>query len=95
MYLALWPDRLSTWRSVCGHRGTTRNARILAACNYLAGMLKNAFNPFIPTKAAKVPDRPDWLHEVKHDGYRLIIQRESIRVRLWTGNGHEDQCPAK
>ena len=23
----------------------------------------------------KVPDRPEWIHEIKHDGYRLIIQR--------------------
>ena len=68
---------------------TTRNARILAACNYLAGMLKNAFNPCIPTKAAKVPDRPEWIHEIKHDGYRLIIQRDGTRVRLWTRNGHD------
>jgi bifunctional non-homologous end joining protein LigD len=24
----------------------------------------------IPTKATIVPDGPDWLHEVKYDGYR-------------------------
>ena len=35
---------------------TTRSARILAACKYLSIMLKNAFHPCIPTKAAKVPD---------------------------------------
>jgi hypothetical protein len=23
-----------------------------------------------------VPDGTDWIHEIKHDGYRLIIQRE-------------------
>ena len=32
---------------------------------------------------------PDWLHEIKHDGYRLIVQREGKRVRLWTRNGHD------
>jgi ATP-dependent DNA ligase len=25
--------------------------------------------------------------EIKHDGYRLIVQREGQRVRLWTRNG--------
>ena len=50
-------------------------------------MLKNAFQPCIPTKAAKAPAGPDWLHEVKYDGYRLIIQREGKRVRLFTRNG--------
>ena len=47
------------------------------------------FEPCIPTKAAKVPDRPDWIHEVKHDGYRLIVQRDDKRVRLFTRNGHD------
>jgi ATP-dependent DNA ligase len=30
-----------------------------------------------------------------HDGCRLIVQRDGMRVRLFTRNGHEDQCPAK
>jgi ATP-dependent DNA ligase len=47
-------------------------------------MLKSPFEPCIPTKAAKVPDRPEWIHEIKHDGYRLIVQRDGKRVRLWT-----------
>jgi bifunctional non-homologous end joining protein LigD len=33
----------------------------------------------------KVP----WLHEVKHDGYRLIVQRDGDRVRLFTRNGND------
>ena len=47
------------------------------------------FEPCIPTRGAKVPDRPEWIHEIKHDGYRLIVQREGQRVRLWTRNGHD------
>jgi hypothetical protein len=27
-----------------------------------------AFDFCIPTKATRVPDSPDWLHEVKYDG---------------------------
>ena len=42
-------------------------------------MLKNAFQPCIPTKAAKVPDRPEWIHEIKR----------GKRVRLFTRNGHD------
>jgi hypothetical protein len=34
----------------------------LAACNYLAGMLNNAFKPYLPTKVTKVPAGSDWLH---------------------------------
>ncbi len=36
-----------------------------------------------------MPDCPDWIHEIKHDGYRLIVQREDKRVRLFTRNGHD------
>jgi len=32
--------------------------------------------------------RPDWLHEIKRDGYRLLVQRGE-RVRLFTRNGHD------
>ena len=47
-------------------------------------MPKCPFDPCIPTRGTKVPDRPEWIHEIKHDGYRLIVQREGKRVRLWT-----------
>ena len=58
-------------------------------------MLKSLFEPCIPTRGTKVPDRPEWIHEIKHDGYRLIIQCDGTTVRLFTRSGHEDQCPAK
>jgi ATP-dependent DNA ligase len=31
---------------------------------------------------------PDWLHEIKADGYRLRVERDSDRVRLITRGGH-------
>ena len=40
-------------------------------------------------RGTKVPDRPEWLHEIKHDGYRLIVQRQGKRVRLFTRNGDD------
>jgi ATP-dependent DNA ligase len=36
-----------------------------------------------------VPSSPDWIHEVKHDGIRLIVVRDGDRVRLLTRNGHD------
>jgi bifunctional non-homologous end joining protein LigD len=32
---------------------------------------------------------PDWVHEIKHDGYRLIVRREGTAVRLFTRNGYD------
>jgi bifunctional non-homologous end joining protein LigD len=52
-------------------------------------MRKTAFEPCLPTRGTKVPAGPDWIHEIKHDGYRLIVQREGKRVRLFTRNGHD------
>ena len=52
-------------------------------------MPKAPFEPCIPTRGTKVPAGPDWLHEIKYDGYRLIVQREGKRVRLFTRNGHD------
>ena len=52
-------------------------------------MLKSPFEPCIPSGAKSVPDRPDWIHEIEHDGYRLNVHREDKRVRLWTRNGRD------
>ena len=52
-------------------------------------MRTSAFEPCIPTRGTKVPAGPDWIHEIKHDGYRLIVQRDDKRVRLFTRNGHD------
>jgi bifunctional non-homologous end joining protein LigD len=45
--------------------------------------------PCIPTAARVPPSGPGWLHEIKHDGYRLIGRLEGGRVRLFTRRGHE------
>ena len=45
--------------------------------------------PCQPSKVARPPSGPLWVHEIKHDGYRLIVQREGERVRLFTRNGHD------
>ena len=31
--------------------------------------------------------RPLWVHEIKHDGYRLMVRRDGARVRCFTRNG--------
>jgi hypothetical protein len=45
--------------------------------------------PCIPTAAAKVPEGPMWVHEIKHDGYRLIVRRSGDRMRLFTRRGYD------
>jgi ATP dependent DNA ligase domain len=52
-------------------------------------MPKAPYDPCIPTRGTAVPVGQDWLHEVKYDGYRLTVQRDGKRVRLFTRNGHD------
>jgi ATP-dependent DNA ligase len=45
--------------------------------------------PCIPTRATKPPVGPQWIHEIKHDGYRLIARKRGAGVRLFTRNGFD------
>jgi bifunctional non-homologous end joining protein LigD len=35
------------------------------------------------------PSGPGWLHEIKHDGFRILARRDSAGVRLITRAGNE------
>jgi bifunctional non-homologous end joining protein LigD len=52
--------------------------------------------PCQPSKAARPAIGPLWVHEIKHDGYRLMVPRDGSRVRCFTRNGHDwaDRFPA-
>ena len=39
--------------------------------------------------AKRPPDGPDWLHEIKHDGFRILARRDSAGVRLISRHGHD------
>src|SRR5215468_7934063 len=45
--------------------------------------------PCLPSPAERPPSGPDWVHEIKHDGYRLMARRDPVGVRLLTRNGHD------
>jgi bifunctional non-homologous end joining protein LigD len=45
--------------------------------------------PCLPSNAPKPPAGDHWLHEIKHDGYRLMARRDAAGVRLLTRNGHD------
>jgi ATP-dependent DNA ligase len=52
--------------------------------------------PCQPSKVLRPPSGPRWVHEIKHDGYRLMVRRDGSRVRCFTRNGHDwaDRFPA-
>jgi bifunctional non-homologous end joining protein LigD len=45
--------------------------------------------PCVPTRAAKPPAAPGWVHEIKHDGYRLQVRRIGDTVQLFTRRGYD------
>ena len=45
--------------------------------------------PCLPSTADHPPTGPEWVHEIKHDGYRLMARRDPVGIRLLTRNGHD------
>ena len=45
--------------------------------------------PCLPSPAKAPPSGPGWLHEIKHDGFRILARRDSAGVRLLTRNGND------
>jgi len=48
---------------------------------------------FIPPALSSPAERPpiagEWIHEIKHDGYRMMVRRDVSGVRLLTRNGKD------
>jgi bifunctional non-homologous end joining protein LigD len=47
------------------------------------------FEPFLPRPAKQPPAGPGWIHEIKHDGFRILAHRQGRAVRLMSRNGHD------
>jgi bifunctional non-homologous end joining protein LigD len=45
--------------------------------------------PCLPTKTDKLPSGGLWLHEIKHDGFRVIARKDGDRVRLYSRPGND------
>jgi bifunctional non-homologous end joining protein LigD len=45
--------------------------------------------PCLPSPVERPPAGPDWIHEIKHDGFRLLARRKGQRIRLLTRNGYD------
>jgi len=46
------------------------------------------FEPCLPRTAKQPPTGPGWIHEIKHDGFRILARRDGNGVRLFTRNGY-------
>ena len=48
-----------------------------------------AIEPCLPTKADTLPSGGLWLHEIKHDGFRLIARKNGAQVKLYSRPGND------
>ena len=45
--------------------------------------------PCLPSTAKVPPSGPGWLHEIKHDGFRILARKDAAGVRLITRAGND------
>jgi bifunctional non-homologous end joining protein LigD len=45
--------------------------------------------PCLPSPAKAPPSGPGWIHEIKHDGFRIMARRDGAGVRLITRHGND------
>jgi len=45
--------------------------------------------PCLPSHAKAPPAGSGWIHEIKHDGFRILARRDGAGVRLITRNGND------
>jgi bifunctional non-homologous end joining protein LigD len=43
--------------------------------------------PCEPALIDRPPAGPGWLHEVKHDGFRILARKQGARIQIWTRRG--------
>ena len=45
--------------------------------------------PCLPSAADRPPSGSNWIHEIKHDGYRLMARHDPVGIRLITRKGND------
>jgi ATP-dependent DNA ligase len=48
-----------------------------------------SIEPCLPSLAEMPPTGPDWVHEIKHDGFRVMARRDGKKVRLISRKGKD------
>jgi ATP-dependent DNA ligase len=45
--------------------------------------------PCLPTKADTLPSDGLWIHEIKHDGFRIVARKNGAQVKLYSRLGND------
>jgi bifunctional non-homologous end joining protein LigD len=82
---AIAEDRDRVWDSGKGEATPARRPDRIPGAR--RGPMPGNLKPQLATPASAAPAGPDWVHEIKYDGYRLFAHIERGEVRLITRNG--------
>jgi len=82
---AIANDRDRVWDSEKGEATPARRLDRIPGAR--KGLMPVDLKPQLATPASTAPAGPEWLHEIKYDGYRLFACIEHGKVRLITRNG--------
>ena len=50
---------------------------------------RHSIEPCLTRSAKEPPAGPSWIHEIKHDGFRILARQNDRGVRLFTRNGYD------
>jgi bifunctional non-homologous end joining protein LigD len=64
-------------------------ARVWALCCVCAPSRPGLSRRVLPTKADTLPSGGLWIHEIKHDGFRIIARKDGERVTLYSRPGND------
>ena len=86
-------------RRQVGKPSKARRKYSLAASKYpraKRAKLPPRLRPCLPTVAKQAPTGPEWIHEIKYDGYRLLcrLDREAIQFYSRSGQDWTEKLPS-
>jgi ATP-dependent DNA ligase len=75
MMLSPVSSQMSTRKAKCVlvFMGKSASTRPRPELFYTPMLLPGFCEPCVPSPAAKPPDGAGWLHEIKHDGFRMLV----------------------
>jgi ATP-dependent DNA ligase len=70
------------------HRRNHDGAPASTQWELIAAVASHFIEPCLPSPGEQPPTGSGWVHEIKHDGYRLMARRDalSVGIRLLTRN---------